>query len=159
MSPGETIQAIRLIYDTEKASDFHQISQQIYDALRNAVWLLMAFHERNIEMSDWYELLREVEARFLSKGEEMLAAKIGALADLTLTSRRFNIAQQGISLRPHVKKILEILQAKGEGLSVEQMSTKTGMLPQFVHRISNSMAAYGLIKKNGYGHSAILSRL
>lgn len=129
--------------------------QRFYEALRMAVWHLLALQTYGTEMNRWHDVLRQVAAL-----HPFLSERVRVLSDLVLTSGRFGLLAYGYGEEgkaPHVQEILAAVRKHGGSLSLAQASAATGIAYGFMLQITNNMAALGIIDKKGYGGEAVLS--
>jgi hypothetical protein len=87
--------------------------QRFYEALRSAVWHLLASQTYGVEMNRWHDVLRQIAALHAP-----LAERVRVLADLALTSGRFGFLAYGEEGQTwHVQEILAAVRKGGGSLS------------------------------------------
>ncbi len=153
VGPNEIGEFVRRIYTRSDLG----LAERVFEALRTAVWHLLRFPERTKEdYLNWHTLLRRVAALYSSQQDVITEARIRVLSDLVLELHRHHDVHIDVPDSPPVQEILQLLEGYAF-ISCAEVSRLTGILPFNITLITNNMARAGLIKKQGYGPTALLS--
>lgn len=154
VGPHESLSLFRSIYDR---SDKDQ-AERVYAAYRSAIWMLLAQREHGIVLCSWHDVLRQVAALYGAHDNIQAHDRLRVLSDLVSQSHRFGNIHSDIMSEPKVAQILQFLKEHADKVvCVPDLYGPLGIAPWVAIRVTNIMAAYGLIVKKGYGAAALLS--
>jgi uncharacterized membrane protein len=138
---------LEIVRSTEDAA---AAQSSVYDALRSAVWGIIA-GRRTTSLGEWYDLLRHVAAN-----APLVKEKVEVLAELLQQSARFyELHNPRELLRSQQRTIMDVVRARG-GIATFEEIARDAPLPT-LHRIIYILVARGLLTQRGYGKEAVLS--
>jgi hypothetical protein len=154
VGPDEALITIRSLYGPRETDGL----EALYEALRSAMWHLMASRTYGTEMNKWHNVLRQIAA--WHSPNSLIYERVRVLADFALTSGHFGVLldqARGSEPSEHVTKILTAVSMAGGKATLGQISRVTGITTNLLLVIINNMAAEGVLNKVGYGPGAIVS--